>query len=60
MIKTDIEFFNAEKSLIGLDYELLNMVEKLDKDKKPIVEQYHVFSIGLCFITIRFTLKRGS
>ncbi len=54
-----IEFFNASRSLIGVEYETLYMSDTLDKNKKPIIEQHKVFSIGFLFFTIIISVNSG-
>lgn len=57
-MRIDIEVFDASRVLLGLDYQLLNMVEELDEDRQPIIEQFHSYSIGLVFFTIVISRRR--
>lgn len=52
-----VDFLSDNKSLLGFEYELLKLCNKVDKDKKPIIEDFHVFSIGLIFILFTLTIK---
>ena len=54
-----VEFFNASRSLIGLEYETLYMSDRLEENKKPIIEQHKVFSIGFLFLTIIISVNSG-
>lgn len=53
-----IDILNPEKCLIGLDYEIINFSDHLDENKRPIIDQYDVITIGLLFVNIVFTHKR--
>lgn len=55
-----VDLLSQERTLLGINYELLNFVDSLDENKKPIVSQYHVITIGFIFIYFELSIRRSS
>lgn len=52
----NLEIFNKDHTLIGFSYEKVSQVFEFDSKGEPIVEQFHVFTIGLIFVNISFSI----
>ena len=50
-------FFDPEKSLLGIDCEVLNMCDGVRLDKTFIISRYASISFGIIIATLNFNIK---
>jgi hypothetical protein len=52
-----LSFFSPDKSLLGIDCEVLNMCDGVRPDKSFIISRYASISIGLIIVTLNVNIK---
>jgi len=52
-----LSFFSADRSLLGVECEVLNMCDGIRPDKTFIIDRYASLSIGLVIITLTVNIK---
>lgn len=52
-----LSFFSADRSLLGIECEVLNMCDGIKPDKTFIINRYASISIGLVIITLTVNIK---
>jgi hypothetical protein len=52
-----LSFFSADRSLLGIECEVLNMCDGIRPDKTFIVDRYASLSIGLVVVTLTVNIK---
>lgn len=52
-----LSFFSADRSLLGIECEVLNMCDGIRPDKTFIIDRYASLSIGLVVITLTVNIK---
>lgn len=52
-----LTFFDSEKSLLGIDCEVLNMCDGIKPDKTFIISRYASISFGIIIATLNFNIK---
>lgn len=57
MPSVSVTFFNPDRSLFGIDCEMLNMCDGLKPDKSLIISRYVSLSLGLIIITLTINIK---
>lgn len=57
MPRVSLTFFNPDRSLLGIDCEVLNMCDGIKPDKTFILTRYASISIGLIIITLTVNIK---
>ena len=57
MPAVSVTFFDPEKSLLGIDCEVLNMCDGFRPDKTIIISRYASVSLGIIVATINFCVK---
>lgn len=55
--KVSVTFFESDRSLIGLNCEVLTMCDGARPDKSLILNRYANISIGFIFVTIDISIK---
>lgn len=57
MPSVSLTFFNPDRSLLGIDCEVLNMCDGIRPDKTFIISRYASISLGLIIITLTINIK---
>jgi hypothetical protein len=57
MPSVSLTFFNPDRSLFGIDCELLNMCDGVKPDKSLIISRYIAFSLGFIIATLTINVK---
>jgi len=52
-----LSFFSADRSLLGIECEVLNMCDGIRPDKSFILTRYASLSIGLVIMTLTVNIK---
>lgn len=52
-----LSFFNQDRSLLGIDCEVLNMCDGVRPDKSFIITRYASISFGLVIVTLNINIK---
>ena len=52
-----LSFFSADRSLLGIECEVLNMCDGIRTDKTFIIDRYASLSIGLVIMTLTVNIK---
>ena len=52
-----LSFFSADRSLLGIECEVLNMCDRIRSDKSFILNRYASLSIGLVIVTLTVNIK---
>lgn len=52
-----LSFFSADRSLLGIECEVLNMCDGIRSDKSFILNRYASLSIGLVIMTLTVNIK---
>ena len=52
-----LSFFSADRSLLGIECEVLNMCDGIRPDKTFIIDRYASLSIGLVIMTLTVNIK---
>lgn len=57
MPSISVTFFNPDRSLLGIDCELLTMCDGVNPDKSLIISRYICFSLGFIIVTLNINVK---
>ena len=52
-----LSFFSADRSLLGIECEVLNMCDGIRPNKTFIITKYASLSIGLVIVTLTVNIK---
>ncbi len=56
-MKFQVQILNLKKGVLGFSYEMHTFIEGISDNKKPILVDYLVYTIGLYFINFEFTFR---
>jgi hypothetical protein len=57
MPAVSLTFFNPDRSLFGIDCEVLNMCDGIRPNKSFILSRYASISFGLIIVTLNINIK---